>query len=188
VLGVLTVAVSMCSACGRKGAPPKAASALASGSAESVSDAGLPARDAILLSGLWASAKDGDAEDLAALAVHEGAIGLVEAASDPALRPTALRAMGYARGWAQMPYLARASKGDDDEEAKLALEATIELAARVRRAEDVEDAAELKEGCEELSALARDAQRPRTRRVFAVRALRMMPCPKVVIPTDLDAK
>jgi hypothetical protein len=176
-----------CSACGRKEAPPRAVSASASGSGEASADAAPPPRDAVV-STLWASAKDGEVEDLAALAVHEGAVGLVEAAADPALRPAALRAMGYARGWAQLPYLAKTAKGDDDADAKLALEAAIELAVRVRKAEDVEDANELKEGCEELAALAQDAQRARTRRVSAVRALRMMPCPKVALPTDLDAK
>jgi hypothetical protein len=187
VLGGGLAMFGACSACGRKEAPPATVNARASGASEPPVDAGPPPRE-VVASTLWASAKEGEAEDLAALAVHEGAIGLVEAASDPALRPTALRAMGYARGWAQLPYLAKTAKAEDDTEAKLALDAAVELAARVRKAEDVEDASELKEGCEELAALAKDAQRARSRRVSAVRALRMMPCPKLALPTDLDAK
>ena len=137
---------------------------------------------------IWSSAREGQPEDLASLATHEGAAGLVEAAAEPELHTTALRAMGYARGWAQLPYLARAASGSVDEEAKIALEAVIELAARPRRAEDVEDESELRDGCEKLGALARDTARARDRRVVALRALRMMPCPKQELPSDLDAR
>jgi hypothetical protein len=58
------------------------------------------------------------------------------------------------------------------------------------RAEDPEDAEELRDGCERLTVLATDATRPRPRRVAAVRALRMMPCPAIDggLPTDLDAR
>lgn len=141
---------------------------------------------------MWQNAKDGELEDLATLAAHEGAIGLVEATSDPALRATAIKAMAYARGWAQLPFLAKASTGKDDEEARLALESTLELATRPRRAEDPEDSDELRQGCASLVALARDPSRPRPRRVAAIRALRMMPCPPLedaeALPTDVDAK
>src|SRR5262249_32745975 len=118
---------------------------------------------------LWNSAKDGDVEDLATLAVREGAAGLVEAASDRELRTTAIRAMGYAAGWSQLPFLAKTAAAKDEEEARLALDATLELAARPRRAEDPEDADEFREGCEGLGALARDTTRPRARRVPAIR-------------------
>jgi hypothetical protein len=137
---------------------------------------------------IWASAREGQAEDLASLATHEGAVGLIEAADEPTLRTTALRAMGYARGWAQLPFLAAAASASEDEEAKIALEAVLELSVRPRRAEDVEDEAELREGCEKLGALARDTERAKARRIGALRALRMMPCPKQDLPTDLDAR
>jgi hypothetical protein len=137
---------------------------------------------------MWASARTGSAEDLASLATHEGAAGLVEATNEPELRMTALRAMGYARGWAQLPFLARSAAGENEDEAKVALESVVELAARPRRSEDVEDEPELREGCEKLGALARDVARARERRIPAIRALRMMPCPKQELPTDLDTK
>jgi hypothetical protein len=140
---------------------------------------------------MWTSARDGSALDLASLATHEGAAGLVEAASEPELRTTALCAMAHARGWAQLPFLADVSAGTNDDEARLALASVVELAARPRRSEDVEDEAELREGCEKLGALARDTARARDRRIQAIRALRMMPCPKVPgqeLPTDLDAR
>jgi hypothetical protein len=137
---------------------------------------------------MWRSARDGHTEDLASLATQEGAAGLVEAAAEPELRSTALRAMGFARGWAQLPYLARTASEAEDADARLALDATVELAARRRRAEDVEDVDDLREGCEKLGALARDGERPRDRRVLALRALRMMPCPTHELPKDLDAR
>jgi hypothetical protein len=137
---------------------------------------------------MWASAKSGGPEDLASLANHEGATGLVEAAAEPELRVTALRAMGYARGWAQLPFLAITAAAEPEEDARAALESVVELAARPRRSEDVEDEPELREGCEKLGALVREAARPRDRRIPALRALRMMPCPKQELPTDLDAK
>lgn len=140
---------------------------------------------------MWARAKEGASEDLATLAVHEGSIGLVEAAEDADLRPTALRAMAQARGWAHLPFLARVSAGKNDEEAKIALESIVDLAARERRAEDPEDLAELAEGCKALAVLAKDTAQARARRVPAIRALRMMPCPpeeKAQLPTDVDTK
>jgi hypothetical protein len=109
--------------------------------------------------------------------------------------------MGFAAGWAQLPFLAEVAGGPDDGEARLALEAAVELAARPRRSEDPEDAAELRDGCEGLGTLARDTTRARPRRVSAIRALRMMPCPRGRgaggageagaagdLPVDVDAK
>jgi hypothetical protein len=63
-----------------------------------------------------------------------------------------------------------------------------ELAARPRRSEDVEDVEELREGCQKLGALARDVAKAKERRIGAIRALRMMPCPTLELPGDLDAK
>lgn len=178
-----------CGACGRSGGGahgPAAGGSAPAGERAAAADA-RPRADTVM----WTAAKDGDAEDLATLAVHEGAVGLVEAASDPELRPTAIGAMAYARGWAQLPFLAGLATGKDDGEAKLALSAIVTLAARPRRAEDPEDAAELAAGCEQLVVLARGPAGARARRIEALRALRMMPCPGVTpesLPTDLDAR
>jgi hypothetical protein len=145
-------------------------------------------RDALL----WSHAKDGDTEDLMTLAAHEGAMGLIEAAEDASLRRTAIRAMAHARGWAQVPFLATVASGKADDDARLALDAIGELAARPRRAEDPEDADELREGCDALVTLARDPARTKERRVSALRAFRMMPCPPrkpgEEPPSDLDAR
>jgi hypothetical protein len=184
-----SVAIASCSACGKNagGDPnlaPGASSAPVVNRTSVPADAGpVAVRDVAM----WSNARAGGIEDLASLATHEGAAGLVEAAAEPDLRVTALRAMAYARGWAQLPLLAQAAVGADDDEARIALESAVELAARPRRAEDMEDGAELKEGCEKLGALARETTRARERRVLAVRALRMMPCAKQELPGDLDA-
>jgi hypothetical protein len=191
--GALVLAMVLygaCGACGKGTAagpnvPPAASSAPVANRASLPPEAGpVAARDVAM----WTSAREGTSEDLASLATHEGAAGLVEAAAEVDLRPTALRAMGYARGWAQLPYLAQTAVGTSDDEARLALEAVNELAVRPRRSEDVEDAEELEEGCKKLGALARDSAKARERRIPAIRALRMMPCPKQDLPTDLDAK
>ncbi|MCW5834820.1 MAG: hypothetical protein KIS78_20615 [Labilithrix sp.] len=195
--GGAVLAVALFATCGGCGKRPPAGDA-ATAAKQAGGDASAPApearEDAETLRDprMWARAMEGELEDLATLATHEGAIGLVEATTDPALRPTAIRAMAYAPGWAQLPYLAKAARAKDDEEARLALESTVELAARPRRAEDPEDAEELREGCDGLTGLARNPARPRSRRILAIRALRMMPCPPAAdgeaLPTDLDAR
>lgn len=193
VLGGL-LAFATCNACGKKpgGADPAVASFDSSATGEShpsrtttPPDAGATVvRDVAM----WTSAREGQTEDLASLATHEGAAGLVEAAAEPELHVTALRAMAFARGWSQLPYLARTASGTEDDEARIALDSAAELGARPRRSEDVEDEPELREGCERLGALARDTARARERRVLALRALRMLPCPKQDLPADLDAR
>jgi hypothetical protein len=187
-----------CGGCDRRAANPNdAANPSASGSSSSASSSSKSAPPLMLDAAslrdplLWGNATSGELEDLASLASHEGAMGLVEATTEPTLRPTAIRAMGYARGWAQLPFLAKTAGGKDEEEARLALDATFELAVRQRRAEDPEDAEELALGCEALNTLARDVTKARPRRVGAIRALRMMPCPpskQGELPTDVDSK
>jgi hypothetical protein len=158
-----------------------------------------PATDSPL-DDLWKRAKDGDADDLARLADREGEAGLrARAERDPSLRLTAIRALAEAPEpgvFLALPFLARAAAGPDETEATAALESTIDLAARPRRATDPEDAAELKEGCDLLLAFARDPKDggavPRARRVKAIRALRMLADRGCVdpaqVPQDLDAK
>ncbi len=188
------IAFATCNACGKKpgGADPVVAPGEPSATGESRASRTTAPADAgpaiVRDVAMWTSAREGTTEDLASLATHEGAAGLVEAAGEPELHVTALRAMAFARGWAQLPYLARTATGTEDEEARIALDAAAELAARPRRSEDVEDQPELREGCETLGALARDIARARARRILAMRALRMLPCPKQDLPPDLDAR
>ncbi|MCL2724340.1 MAG: hypothetical protein FWD69_07880 [Polyangiaceae bacterium] len=188
---VLAALVGVCSACGKTGSGTAPNATPAEASAASVARVSAPADAgfAILRDvAMWAHAKEGDEEDLATLATHEGAAGLIEAAAEPALRTTALRAMGFAPGYAQTPFLARVAAGKDDADAKLALDALVEIAERVRRQDADEDADELGDACNQIVALAKDTGRPKERRIPAIRALRMLPCPKAGIPTDLDAR
>lgn len=185
--GALVAAVTLfatCGGCGRHGADGKVPASGVAADGSAPSDAAPPPRSEVQ----WEAAKDGEVEDLAVLAVSEGAAGLVEAAKDPERRPTALRALAYARGYAQLPFLTEVASAKDDAEAAVALDAVVAIAARPRRQEDPEDAEELKTACAGLLALAKDAPRPRSRRVQAIRALRMLPCTKADLPTDLDAK
>lgn len=204
VLGValLSTACVACTAC-RRGAseagestPPAAASGGPSGSAGVTAKAagsggaatGPGAEAAALDALLWAHAKDGDEEDLAALATHVGAAGLAAAGEDPERRATALLAAPRARGYAHVAWLATVASAAGDDDARLALAALGDLGARVRRAEEHEDEEELAEGCAKLAALAKDESRPRERRIAAVRAARTLPCPTVELPTTLDAR
>jgi hypothetical protein len=188
--GAVAAAVALfasCGGCGRSNPSSPSASASASSSA---TDGGGRAAPSVAIASdrLWELAKDGEEEDLATLAVHEGAAGLVEGAARADQRMTAIKAMAYARGWAQLPFLANAALAKDEAEAKAALDSVVDLAARPRTSEDLEDKPELEEGCAKLVDLAKAADRDKPRRVTAIRALRMMPCPKADLPTDLDAK
>lgn len=184
----LVVLFATCGGCGRSNPNQPASPGDADGATSARAAEGGAASTAAAMERLWELAKDGEEEDLATLAVHEGPEGLIEGAARPDQKMTAIRAMAYARGWAQLPYLATIAAAKDDAEAKAALESIVDLAARPRRSEDPEDAAELEEGCTKLVTLAKAADREKARRVQAIRALRMMPCPKTDLPTDLDAR
>jgi hypothetical protein len=142
----------------------------------------------------WAAAetKDHDPEDLARLADLVGCVGLRERADQAELRGTAIRAMEYCGDFSELPWLAEVATAGSDEEAHAALDAVVGLSAMPRRATDPEDADELHVGCATLLDLSRGAQRPRERRVLAIRALRMLSergCVKRGdIPTELDAR
>jgi hypothetical protein len=189
VLGAILALGATCGACGQpRGAGPAASSQAPSASAVEARASLPPDARALRDARMWTVAKDGEDEDLATLAVHEGAAGLVEAAADPELRATAIAAMAHAGGWAQLPFLATTAAGKDETEARSALASIAALAVRPRRSEDAEDAEELREGCEKLLTLARTAEQGRYRRVGAVRALRMIPCPPAELPADVDTR
>jgi hypothetical protein len=118
--------------------------------------------------------------------LHERAVQQTE------LRPTALAAAKYCRDFSELPWLAQVGTEGSDADARAALEAIDDLAARPRRSVDPDDADELHTGCATMLALARKNDAPRDRRVLAIRALRMLAdygCVKRPdIPTDLDAK
>lgn len=142
---------------------------------------------------LWAEAKDGDEDELRRLAAHEGATGLVERSTDAVFRTTALKAMAFADGFAQLPALGASAATAPEAEATVAAESAAILAARRRAQVDPEDVEELHDGCGALLGAAKDATRPKKVRVDAIRALRMLGdqpgCVDLAqIPTDLDAR
>jgi hypothetical protein len=187
VIRWVAIALLAAAACGKSGP----ASSLAVDETEAEPDAGglpLDPREAAQ----WGEALQGDPEELMRLADLVGCVGLRERASRPEFRATAIRAMEYCPDYSGLPWLAELAAAKNDVEARTALEAIDELAARPRRATDPEDADELHVGCGSLLALARSTSRPKERRVLAVRALRMLAergcVRRADIPTDVDAK
>jgi hypothetical protein len=200
-LALAALAVLAALGCGKSAAPsastpsasvPSAGASDAAATASAAEDAGVAPMDA-REAAQWAAAgaKDVDPEELARLADLVGCEGLRERGDEAELRPTAIRAMQYCRDFSELPWLAQVATSGADDDARAALDSVVELAARPRRATDPEDADELHVGCGALLDLARGAERPRERRVRAIRALRMLVdrgCVKRAdIPTDLDA-
>jgi hypothetical protein len=140
----------------------------------------------------WAQADAGEPQELMRLSDLLGCETLRERASIPSLRTSAVRAMAYCPDFSELPWLADVAAGVRDDDAIAALGAIVDLAARPRHATDPEDADELHAGCGALLALARAPDRPRPRRVLAIRALRMLAergcVARTDIPNDLDAR
>jgi hypothetical protein len=140
----------------------------------------------------WEAAKGGEPEERIRLADLVGCEALEQRAEVVELRPIALAAMAYCPDLSELPWLARVAKEGSAGDARMALEAVVDQAARARRSTDPEDAEELHAGCQALLALARDVAAPKERRALAVSALRMLSergCVKrEEIPADLDAR
>lgn len=142
---------------------------------------------------LWTEAKDGDEDELRRLASREGASGLVERSTDAAFKATALRAMAYAEGFAQLPALGAAAATAPEADATIAAESAAILAARKRAQVDPEDVEELRDGCGALLGAAKNTARPKAVRANSIRALRMLGdqpgCVDLaLLPTDLDTR
>jgi hypothetical protein len=190
VVGLLALALTL--DCGRGTAPSAGPAGQGTAAASATAEASNAAALDPMSVDLWNHAKEGDPEDVMRLALHEGSVGLMERGEDHAWRTVAVRAMAYADGLGGLAWLAEIGASGEDEGALLALDGAVEIASRPRRADDPEDALELRAGCDRLLAIAREAQRPAQRRVLAIRALRMLAdrgCVKPAdIPTDLDAR
>lgn len=190
----LAVTLSACSSCKDGGGAATEGGAGDGGGKAGSSEAGPSASTARTPEEerLWDEAKDGDEDALRRLANHEGARGLAERGADGAHEKTALRAMAYADGFAQLPMLGAAAATAPEDEATIAAESAAELAARKRGQVDPEDREELADGCGALLGAAKDSSRPKVVRVNAIRALRMLAeqgcVDPAAIPKDLDAK
>ncbi len=202
--GLVLVAGAVSLSCG-KGKSHDAV-ALASSSAASSSSSDPPAASLLLgredaseapdprETALWAAAtaKDADPEEWMRLVDQLGCERIHERAAEPELRATALQAMQFCPDFSELPFLAQVGTEGVDADARAALGSVAALAARSRRSVDPEDADELHSGCLTLLALARATDRPKERRVLAIRSLRMLAeygCVKRAdLPTDLDAR
>jgi hypothetical protein len=140
----------------------------------------------------WAQADGGEPQELMRLTDLVGCEALRERASDSLRRSRAIRAMAYCPDFSELPWLAQVAATVRDDDAIDALYSIVDQAARPRHSTDPEDADELHVGCGALLALARDTERPKARRVLAIRALRMLAdrgcVARADIPTDVDAK
>lgn len=193
LLALATLAVAACGKTTSPGAPasPGAGPAAPSGHvARAGSDDAEPMDERE--EEAWAQADAGEPQELMRLTDLVGCDALRDRAADPSRRPAAIRAMAYCPDFSELPWLADIGAGGRDDEAVAALAAVVDQAARPRRATDPEDADELHTGCAALLALARSPERPRVRRVLAVRALRMLAergcVARADIPTDVDVK
>jgi hypothetical protein len=195
---LLALALASCGGCGKGKSPdaaaPSASSVAYASATERSSDAGDDGSEPAdpRVAAQWAVAQDGgEPEELMRLGDMVGCQGLEEGASHPEQRPTALLAMQYCHDFSELPFLAQVGAEGSDADARVALDSAVALAARPRKAVDPEDADELHTGCGTLLALARASDRPRDRRVLAIRALRMLSeygCVKRAdIPVELDA-
>jgi len=140
----------------------------------------------------WGQADAGEPQELMRLTDLVGCETLQERAHDSSLRARAVRAMAYCPDFSELPWLAEVGTSGGDDDAIAALSAVVDQAARPRRATDPEDADELHAGCGVLLLLARATDRPKARRVLAIRALRMLAdrgcVARADIPTDLDSR
>jgi hypothetical protein len=180
-----------CGKCGSSSSPGKSAGSEGDLEVESV-DAGAPPMD-VREAAQWAVAGEGEPAELMRLEDLVGCEGLRERAAERRdLMGVAVRAMQYCSDFSELPWLAEVAGSASDADARAALEAIDDLAARPRRATDPEDAEELHAGCSALLTLARSTSRPKERRALAVRALRMLAergCVNVAdIPVHLDGK
>jgi hypothetical protein len=122
----------------------------------------------------WERAAQGDEDEFVRLAAAIGCPGLRERAAIASLRPLALRAMGACDDLSEVGWLANVALTGPDADATMALDSIVDEAARPRRSVDPEDAEEIAVGCRTLLTLARAPDRPKARRVRAIRALRML--------------
>lgn len=179
-------ALASLTACGKSSAA--GASAIAAADSVEVVQTPIDPREAEA----WARAESGADEDRLRLVELVGCESLRERAQVAAKRATAIRAMSFCTDFSELPWLASVAASGRDDEAAEALESIVDQAARVRRPTDAEDALELAAGCQSLLDLSRSSGQPRSRRVVAVRALRMLSergCVKRAdIPSDLDDK
>ncbi len=172
----LIVALVLIAGCGKKDAAPQAALSTATGAAPSAStgrasDAGAEGEPPI---DAWSAAASLEPEDLSRLALREGSAGIVAGATSDARRKIAVHALAFGEDLDALPFLGEVAAGADASLALAAADTAGVLASRRRMAVAPEDALEVREGCDRLLAVAKDAAKPRPLRLKVLRALRML--------------
>jgi hypothetical protein len=162
--------------CGKKDAAPQAAVSTSTGSAPSASSGRAPEAGAASDPAIdaWSAAASLEPEDLSRLALREGSAGIVAGATSDAKRKIAVHALAFGEDFDALPFLGEVAGGADAPLALAAADTAGVLAARRRMALAPEDALEVREGCDRLLAVAKDASKPRPLRLKVLRALRML--------------
>ncbi len=122
---------------------------------------------------LLARVKEGDDADVIRFATHVGAGGLIELSRADDTRALSLAAMEHAPGFSCAALLAETAREGKDDDARIALRSLHGIAARPRRAEDLEDGAELAYACDTLLGVSKDEQK-KERADLATSVLRML--------------
>lgn len=178
---VVVVAIGSLS-CGKKDAPPATIATGASASSAArdsgQGEGGPPGASAATGSSandLWQSAASLEPDVLGRLALTEGSVGLVEGATTPERRKIAVHALAFGEDLVALPFLGEvAAQTSDPSLALVAADAASSLAARRRAQVAPEDALEIREGCDRLLAVAKDAQKAKVLRLRVLRTLRML--------------
>lgn len=117
--------------------------------------------------------KDGDDVDVSRFAAYVGAAGLMELSRAEETRALSLAAMEWTPGFSCAALLAETAKQGKDDDARISLRSLHGIAARHRKAVDLEDRAELTYTCDTLLEVARDDRR-KERADQATSVLRML--------------
>lgn len=122
---------------------------------------------------LLARVREGDDADVSRFAAYVGAPGLIELSRADDTRALSLAAMEHTPGFSCAALLAETAKQGKDDDARIALRSLHGIAARPRRAVDLEDRAELTYACDTLLELSHDESR-KERADVATSVLRML--------------
>ncbi len=122
---------------------------------------------------LLARVREGDDVDVSRFATYVGAAGLIELSRADDTRAMSLAAMEFTPGFSCAALLAETAKQGRDDDARIALRSLHRIAARRRKALDLEDRAELGYACDTLLELAQDDKK-KERADQATSVLRML--------------
>jgi hypothetical protein len=166
---------------------PSTVSIVSSAHAEDASDSNLfePYSEA-LTTERYQRAAEGEPPELLRLIAAEGVDNLLEVIQAPSGKRTAIAvaAFEFSGALRALPALADLALRDSDQ-ATGALLAAHSVASEVRQAVDPEDGAELRAGCEALSALLRSEKATRRNRMIALGTLRMLAERGCAMPVEI---